>query len=68
MKVHVSLFRAAAMAALLLVCTACAMAQDGASISGQVLDGSGGAVKEAVVTARNLDTGVERTTTTDEAR
>ena len=55
-----------ALLAFLLVCATGAVAQDSANISGQVLDPSGAAVKEAVVTARNLDTGLERSTTTDD--
>jgi len=55
-----------ALLAFLLVCATGAVAQDSANISGQVLDPSGAAVKEAVVTARNLDTGLEHSTTTDD--
>ena len=55
-----------ALLAFLLVCAMGAVAQDSANISGQVLDSSGAPVKEAVVTARNLDTGLERSTTTDD--
>src|ERR1700728_3466100 len=55
-----------ALLAFLLVCATGAVAQDSANISGQVLDPSGSAVKEAVVTARNLDTGLEHSTTTDD--
>jgi predicted porin len=55
-----------ALLAFLLVCAAGAPAQDSTIISGVVLDPSGAAVKEAVVTARNLDTGLERSTTTDD--
>jgi hypothetical protein len=40
-------------------------AQASASISGTVIDASGGAIPSATVTARNLETGAERTTTTD---
>jgi len=52
--------------AFLLVSATGASAQDSGNISGQVLDSSGSAVKEAIVTARNLDTGLERSTTTDD--
>jgi len=55
-----------ALLAFLLLSATGAVAQDSANISGQVLDPSGSAVKEAVVTARNLDTGVEHSTTTDD--
>src|ERR1700728_2018127 len=58
--------RSLALLAFLLVCATGAVAQDSANISGQVLDPSGSAVKEAVVTARNLDTGLEHSTTTDD--
>lgn len=37
-----------------------------AEISGDVLDASKAAVKGATVTARNIDTGIERTTTSDD--
>jgi predicted porin len=55
-----------ALLAFLLLSATGAVAQDSTNISGQVLDPSGSAVKEAVVTARNLDTGLERSTTTDD--
>jgi predicted porin len=48
------------------ICATGAVAQDLTNIRGQVLDPTGGAVKEAVVTARNLDTGLERSATTDD--
>jgi hypothetical protein len=42
-----------------------AVAQVSASISGNVTDATGGAVPAATITARNVETGVERTVTTD---
>ena len=52
--------------AFILVCATGAVAQDSANISGQVVDPSGSSVKEAIVTARNVDTGLERATTSDD--
>jgi hypothetical protein len=44
-----------------------ALAQSTATLQGTVLDSQGGAVPRAKVTVRNLDTGVERITETDDA-
>ena len=48
--------------ALMLLCASHAGAQVAASLSGQVTDPSGAAVQAATVTARNVETGVVRTT------
>ena len=60
-------------ARLLALCALClvlrtpsAAAQSSGAISGTVTDASGQAVADAIVTAKNVDTGVERTTATDE--
>src|SRR5450759_3863246 len=55
--------------ALLLVCFGAisGYAQVSASVSGRVTDQTGAVVSGASVTARSLDTGVARTTTTDQA-
>lgn len=60
------LARWVALLAFVLVCAAGAVAQDSANITGQVMDPSGGTVQGATVTARNVDTGLERTTTSDD--
>ena len=52
--------------ALLLICSGSALAQDSANITGQVLDTTGAAVQGATLTARNADTGLVRSTTSDE--
>jgi predicted porin len=53
-------------AIVVLLCTQCvAWAQTGASVSGMVTDQKGAAIREAVVTIRNVDTGATRTITTD---
>jgi hypothetical protein len=52
---------------VLLLCLPAARAQVSASISGVVSDPSGAAVPSASVSARNTETGVVRTTMTDEA-
>src|SRR5580704_14392927 len=44
-----------------------AWAQTGASISGTVTDQTGGALRNVVVTLKNIDTGATRTITTDGA-
>jgi hypothetical protein len=54
-----------ALLAFLLMCATGAPAQDAAIIRGQVLDSSGAAVQGATVTARSVDTGLERSTTSD---
>jgi predicted porin len=54
-----------ALVALLLASAAATAAQDTGTISGQVLDAKGGAVADAVVTVRNVDTGVERSAVAD---
>src|SRR5271165_5493025 len=54
-------------AILLLVCTLSAGAQVSANLSGRVTDSSGAAVQAASVTANDLDTGVSRTTLTNQA-
>ena len=51
---------------LILICAPKAGAQVTASLSGRVLDQSGAAVESATVTARNVDTGVVRTTNSDD--
>ena len=51
--------------ALLLVFSAATQAQTSATLSGVVTDPSGAAVQAAEVMAKNVDTGVARTTTTD---
>ena len=53
--------------ALFLVCTASAFAQVSATLSGIVTDPSGAAVVGAAVTAKEVDTGITRTTTTNDA-
>src|SRR5579862_7765144 len=55
-----------ALLALLLVSAAVAAAQDSANLTGQVVDSSGGVVAGAAVTARNVDTGFERSTSSDD--
>ena len=50
----------------LLVLVVPARAQFNADISGQILDQSGAAIVGATVTATNIDTGIKKTTTTDE--
>ena len=52
--------------ALLFFCVPSASAQVSANISGQVNDQSGAAIQSATVTARNVDTGIVRTTTSDD--
>ena len=52
---------------LLFLCALSARAQVSASISGRVTDQTWAAVAGAVVTAKGLDTGASRTTTTDQA-
>jgi hypothetical protein len=47
-------------------CMSSAWAQTSANLSGSVLDQSGAAVTAAAVTARNLDTGLSRSTATDQ--
>src|SRR5271165_3366211 len=54
-------------AILFLVCTFSAGAQVSANLSGRVTDSSGAAVQAASVTANDLDTGVSRTTLTNQA-
>ena len=51
----------------LCICAAPATAQVSAALSGRVTDQTGAAVPEAAITARNVDTGITRTTTTDQA-
>ncbi len=51
--------------ALALLCVPGALAQVSANLSGQVKDQSGSTVASATVTARNTDTGLDRTTTSD---
>ncbi len=58
--------RCVVLMALLLVCAGGAAAQDSANLTGQVLDASGGAVAGAMVTARNVDTGLVRSTRSDD--
>jgi hypothetical protein len=53
--------------ALFLVCTVSAFAQVSATLSGIVTDPSGAAVVGAAVTAKEVDTGITRTTTTNDA-
>jgi hypothetical protein len=50
---------------LVLLCVPSAFAQVSANLSGQVKDQSGAAVVSASVTARNTETGLDRTTTSD---
>src|SRR5262249_26021836 len=52
---------------LMLSVSAPAMAQSTATLQGTVLDQQGGAVPKAKVTVRNIQTGSERTTETDDA-
>ncbi len=52
--------------ALMLLCASHAGAQVAASLSGQVTDPSGAAVQAATVTARNVETGVVRSTVSDD--
>ena len=56
-----------ALIALIFLCSPCAFAQVSASVSGTVLDSSGAAVVSASVAAKELHTGVERETQTDNA-
>jgi hypothetical protein len=49
----------------MLICATNAGAQVAASLSGQVMDQSSAAVQSATVTARNVDTGMVRTTASD---
>jgi len=55
------------LAVLLLMFATASSAQVSATLSGNVTDQSGAAVSAATVTAKNLETGAVRTTTTDEA-
>jgi len=55
-----------ALLALLLVSAAVAAAQDSANVSGRVVDPSGASVAGATVTARNVETGFERSANTDD--
>lgn len=66
MKVYVSWVRSVVMVAILLVCAACAQAQDSANLTGQVFDATGAVVQGAAVTARNVDTGLVRTASSDD--
>ena len=59
--------RVLALLALLLVCTASAFAQVSATLSGIVTDPSDAAVVGAAVTAKEVDTGITRATTTNDA-
>jgi hypothetical protein len=52
---------------LVCLCVPFASAQVSATLSGVVTDQSGAAVSSAAVTARNLDTGLSRSTVTDQA-
>ncbi|HZM12370.1 MAG TPA: carboxypeptidase-like regulatory domain-containing protein [Candidatus Limnocylindrales bacterium] len=52
---------------LLFLCALSARAQVSASISGRVTDQTGAVVAGATVTAKSLDTGVSRSTPTDQA-
>ena len=65
MKVYVSLVRGAAMAAVLLAFAMCARAQNSANLTGQVFDATGAVIQSASVTARNVDTGLVRTASSD---
>ncbi|MGA8540108.1 MAG: carboxypeptidase-like regulatory domain-containing protein [Terriglobales bacterium] len=51
---------------LLSLCLPCAWAQTSANLSGSISDPSGAAVSGATVTARNVDTGLSRSTVTDQ--
>jgi len=56
-----------ALLCLVWLCSPAAEAQVSASVSGRVTDQTGAVVSGATVTAKSLDTGVSRTTTTDQA-
>ncbi len=66
MRMNSSLARPALLLAFVLVCAAGAFAQDSASLTGQVLDPTGAAIQGAAVTARNVDTGLVRSTNSDD--
>jgi predicted porin len=55
-----------ALLALVLLCSANALAEDSANIAGRVVGPAGAAVQDATVTAREVDTGLVRSTTTDD--
>ena len=55
-----------AVLSLFWLCSLPALAQVSAGLSGRVTDQTGAAVREATVTAENIDTGVSRSTITDQ--
>lgn len=66
MRMNLSLVRPAVLLAFLLMCSAGAMAQDSANLAGQVFDPTGAVVQGAAVAARNIDTGLVRSTSSDD--